>query len=71
MRLYDDVALLNISITRNSSDVNLTIRIYEKYSGNWSSSKRLLPGSLVILSKDDFKTIEFFLVSDRDLREMA
>ena len=47
--------------------MGMTLRIYERgNSGNWMTSKRLLPGSLVILSGDDFKNYEFFLVSDRN-----
>ncbi|CDW71409.1 UNKNOWN [Stylonychia lemnae] len=71
VRLYESAYLQYLSFTRNSPDVAITLRIYEKGKSNWNASKRLLPGSLMILSKDNFKTLNFFLVCDRDAKQMA
>ncbi|CDW88188.1 UNKNOWN [Stylonychia lemnae] len=71
VRLYQSAYLQYLSFTRNSPDVAITLRIYEKGRQNWNASKRLLPGSLMILSKDNFKTLNFFLVCDRDAQKMA
>ncbi|CDW91038.1 UNKNOWN [Stylonychia lemnae] len=71
VRFYETTYLQNLSFTRNSPDVAITLRIYENGKSNWNASKRLLPGSLIILSKDNFKTLNLFLVCDRDAKKMA
>ncbi|CDW74883.1 UNKNOWN [Stylonychia lemnae] len=71
VKLYDEVALYNLTITRNSPDIAITLRIFEKGKSNWMTSKKLLPGSLVIISKDEFKSFDFFLVSERNGKQMT
>ncbi|CDW78789.1 nfx1-type zinc finger-containing protein 1-like [Stylonychia lemnae] len=71
IRLYDNVALQDLAISKNCSDVTITLRVFEKGKQNWLQSKKLLPGSLLILSSDNFKSMDFFLVCDRNSQEMA
>eukprot|EP00347_Sterkiella_histriomuscorum_P010451 403376237 len=69
-RLYDNVVIQDFSTCRNSHEMVLTLRIFEGRNQNWFA-KRLLNGSLLMISKDNFKTLDFCIVADKDYEEMA
>eukprot|EP00347_Sterkiella_histriomuscorum_P002994 403366003 len=70
-RLYDNVVIQDVSTSRNSQEMVLTLRIFERRNQNWLTSKRLLNGSLLMISKDNFNTLDFCIVADKDPKEMA
>eukprot|EP00347_Sterkiella_histriomuscorum_P016766 403351933 len=71
IRLYETVFVHSINITRMHHEPLLTIRIKENRSQEWRSSKQLLPGSLLVISSDNFLTMNFCIVQDRDTDRMA
>ncbi|CDW79810.1 nfx1-type zinc finger-containing protein 1 [Stylonychia lemnae] len=67
VRYFQDVSLIGLAILPHfSSQVGLKIKINQIKSNEFLQSKLLLPGSLLVLSNDDFKTVEIFLVQDRN-----
>ena len=71
VRLFDEVSMIDYSIIKDYQSVILKIRIYEKgVKQNWLVNKKLLPGSLVALSYDDFKTITLCKVAERNNKRM-
>ncbi|XP_030831937.1 NFX1-type zinc finger-containing protein 1-like [Strongylocentrotus purpuratus] len=71
IRIYYDVTLDEPLYSQSG----VTFRIHfdeSKLKGvRWQSSKRLIYGSLVILSPDDFKTLVFGTVANRKLDDLA
>ncbi|XP_030831565.1 NFX1-type zinc finger-containing protein 1-like [Strongylocentrotus purpuratus] len=71
VRIYYDVTLDEPLYSQSG----VTFRIHfdeSKLKGvRWQSSKRLIYGSLVILSPDDFKTLVFGTVANRKLDDLA
>eukprot|EP00347_Sterkiella_histriomuscorum_P007358 403349252 len=69
-RLYDNVVIQDFNTSRNTQEMVLTLRIYEKRTQKWLSSKRLLNGSLLMISRDNFQSIDFCIVAEKDAKEM-
>lgn len=70
LRIYRDVQI--ISPICNSNGLCRRISFYCKGMDRirWESSKRLIYGSLVCLSSDNFQTLLFATVADRDLKNI-
>ena len=67
VRLFDDVQIIDLKLSSESSKALIRLRIYEgRYVQNWKVSKKLLPGSLISISSDGFKNIHIGLVALRD-----
>lgn len=69
--MYPNVVLKTMALERGLLiyKVQLKEGYFEKI--NWVTSKRLLTGSLVVLTSDLFKTAYFAVVADRDPEEMT
>ena len=66
VRLYNDAQILEMDPkAEDTYTIQFAIKGMEKI--NWEGSKRLLFGSLLLLSADDFKTFFLFTVVDRNL----
>ena len=70
IRNYEHVRILNTVCT--STGIRYRIRFdVSKFAGlQWENSKRLIFGSLLCLSKDNFKTFVFATVADRVLENV-
>lgn len=70
VRLYKDVQILDLD---KDSDDTYTLQFASKGMEriNWEGSKRLLFGSLLLLSADDFNTFYLFTVTDRNPAQLV
>ena len=70
VRVYDNVRILNPQ--RTSNEIAYKIRFdVSKFSGViWENSKRLIFGSLLCLSKDNFESFTFATVANRELKDI-
>ncbi|KAL3859443.1 hypothetical protein ACJMK2_009663 [Sinanodonta woodiana] len=70
LRLYRDVNICSLQCS--SSGIVYILHFNERKfkNMNWHSSRRLLHGSLVALTNDDFETILFATITNRDAREL-
>lgn len=68
VRFYHDVKILSYEMDNNSH----TIQFSPKHLGrvSWETSKRLIHGSLLMLSADGFKSFLLFTVSDRKPQDL-
>lgn len=66
IRIYNNVQILGSELLRGVT--HFWLRLPEKFTRKvkWDRSKRLLPGSLLVLTKDAFKTGSFGVVGIRD-----
>ncbi|KAJ8042125.1 NFX1-type zinc finger-containing protein 1 [Holothuria leucospilota] len=72
LRLYDDVQAIDITPSQDGFVYDLQFAINNNLKRvRWELSKRLIYGSLVCLSRDDFKTFIFGYVAKRDIRELS
>lgn len=63
IRLYEDVQILDQDAKTNNYTLQFSIKGMQRV--NWEGSKRLLFGSLLLLSEDDFNSFFLFTVADR------
>ena len=66
MRIYRSVQIVSKTFTRSGIIHQMQIDVSGLDTSRWANSKRLLHGSFVCLSKDNFKTMLFATVSNRD-----
>ncbi|XP_065567266.1 NFX1-type zinc finger-containing protein 1-like [Artemia franciscana] len=64
MRLYFGVKFIDYNVLQGTHTICIANDRLKKIA--WENSKRLLPGSLLCLSKDDFKTFLLATVAKRD-----
>jgi len=69
IRLYEDVQILDQDTKTNSYTLQFSIKGMKNV--NWEGSKRLLFGSLLLLSEDGFNSFFLFTVSDRKPDQLA
>ncbi|KAG2458417.1 ZNFX1 protein, partial [Polypterus senegalus] len=71
IRVYSDTCIVAPICTHNG----ILYRVHFNNSNlklvQWESSKRLLFGALVCLSKDNFETMMFATIANRDVKELA
>ncbi|CAL1544827.1 unnamed protein product [Lymnaea stagnalis] len=67
LRFYSDVHIAGM-VSRDGIDHILQFDVSKLKNIKWESSKRLIFGSLVCLSKDNFKNVVFATVAHRDVK---
>ena len=70
VRVYENVRILNPVCTSNGVAYKIRFDITSFHRVQWENSKRLIFGSLLCLSKDDFKSFAFATVTNRELRDI-
>nr|XP_033785599.1 NFX1-type zinc finger-containing protein 1-like isoform X2 [Geotrypetes seraphini] len=70
VRIYSGTRLIAPVCTRTGIVHRVQFEIEKLKAVIWESSKRLLFGALVCLSKDNFKTMLFATVADRDIKDL-
>ena len=70
MKLYNGVKILKKDYTRNGIVFKVQFNANPFKTTNWNSSKRLIFGSFLCISKDNFKTMIFATVANRDPDEL-
>ncbi|KAK3611429.1 hypothetical protein CHS0354_027157 [Potamilus streckersoni] len=71
LRLYYDVNVCRPQCSSSGLLYILQFNVQKFKNINWTSSRRLLHGSLVALTNDNFNTILFATVTNRDARELV
>ncbi|XP_074653872.1 NFX1-type zinc finger-containing protein 1-like [Tubulanus polymorphus] len=69
IRIYENVQILNPVCGTSGLNYNIRFKADRYKNVKWETSKRLLFGSLVCLSRDRFKTIVFGTISNRDVKK--
>ena len=69
IRLYEDVQIMDQDSTTNSYTLKFSVKGMQKV--NWEGNKRLLFGSLLLLSGDSFNSFVLFTVADRKPEQMS
>lgn len=70
IRMYDNVRILNPVYTSNGVRYRVKFDVLTFAGVQWENSKRLTFGSLLCLSKDNFKSFAFASVADRKLENV-
>ncbi|PFX30307.1 NFX1-type zinc finger-containing protein 1 [Stylophora pistillata] len=70
VRVYKDVTILSPVCTSNGVAFKIRFDVTGFSRVRWENSKRLIFGSLLCLSKDDFKSFVFATVANRELSEV-
>ncbi|XP_021348895.1 NFX1-type zinc finger-containing protein 1-like isoform X2 [Mizuhopecten yessoensis] len=70
MRVYHDVQVICPIGTNNGLCHRICFDVSRMQNVNWESSKRLIFGSLVCLSNDNFNTLLFATVAERDANKL-
>lgn len=66
IRVYDNVHILEATFSTNGVSYQIQFNSTSLKGINWEMSRRLIYGSLLCLSPDNFKTVLFATVSDRN-----
>ncbi|KAG4066118.1 hypothetical protein HA402_010320 [Bradysia odoriphaga] len=70
IRIYRDVELHKVKCTMDATLFTMKFSTFSLKRVKWENSKRLLPGSLLLLTPDRFKSIYFATVGRRDERTL-
>ena len=71
MKYYQGVRIVNKKFTWSGITHQVQIDVSRVDTNRWAQSKRLLFGSFLCLSKDNFETMLFATVSERDPKELT
>ena len=71
IRLYEKVQIIRPMCTDRGILHMIQFDVSKMTRVRWESSRRLLYGSLICLSADDFETILFATVTNRDIKELS
>ena len=71
VRVYDNVEIRQPVFTSNGTVYQIKFDISKFHSVQWENSKRLIFGSLLCLSKDNFESFVFATVANRELKNVA
>ena len=71
IRVYTNVQIIEPVLSRGGIAFRIHIDVSRMAKVKWAISKRLIYGSMVCLSKDDFQTVLFATVQDRDVTKLA
>ena len=66
VRVYDNVEILKPELTSDGVAYKIRFDVSRFRGVQWENSKRLIFGSLLCLSKDNFESFAFATVADRD-----
>ncbi|XP_046738512.1 NFX1-type zinc finger-containing protein 1-like [Diprion similis] len=67
LRIYKNVTLIAPDVAKNSSGILISFGVLKV---KWRTSKRFMFGGLLLLSRDNFNTILFVTVANRDEKEL-
>uniref|UniRef100_A0A8C4QBK2 NFX1-type zinc finger-containing protein 1 n=1 Tax=Eptatretus burgeri TaxID=7764 RepID=A0A8C4QBK2_EPTBU len=70
MYVYENVQIKNYGITHLGRVHNVQFQACSHQRVSWDSSKRLMFGNLVLLSQDEFKSVIFGIVAERDVSNL-
>ena len=70
IKMYNGVKILRKDYTRNGIVFKVRFDVSPFWRTSWKSSKRLIFGSFLCISNDDFKTMLFATVANRDPDEL-
>ena len=70
VRVYDNVEVLNSVFKSNGVAYQIRFDVSKFRGVQWENSKRLIFGSLLCLSKDNFESFAFATVANRELRDI-
>lgn len=70
VRVYENVRILNPVCTSNGVAYRIRFDISSFRRVQWENSKRLIFGSLLCISKDNFKSFAFATVATRELKDI-
>ena len=70
VRVYKNVRILGPVCTSNGVAFKIKFDVASFTRVQWENSKRLIFGSLLCLSKDNFKSFAFATVANRDLNNI-
>lgn len=70
VRVYENVRILNPVCTSNGVAYKIRFDIASFHRVQWENSKRLIFGSLLCLSKDNFNSFAFATVANRELKDI-
>ena len=70
IKLYTDVHILSKKYSRSGITHKIEFDVSRFRQTNWAVSKRLIYGSFLCISRDNFKSMMFATVVDRDLPEL-
>ncbi|XP_048505861.1 NFX1-type zinc finger-containing protein 1-like isoform X3 [Athalia rosae] len=68
LRIYKRVSFIAPEVTENHIGIKISFGVLRNIK--WKTSKRFMFGSLLLLSRDNFNTILFFTVANRDIKEL-
>ena len=71
VRVYDNVEIGQPVFTSNGIAYQITFDISKLHKVQWENSKRLIFGSLLCLSKNNFESFAFATVANRELEDVA
>ena len=69
--VYTNVHILEPVLTHGGMAVRVEVDATRMAKVKWETSKRLIYGSMVCLSKDDFQTVIFATVEERDAKKLV
>lgn len=72
IRIYPNVQIVEVGMLRDCSVyyVKLDLKFLSQKKMNWERSKRLLNGNLLVLTSDNFRTVYFATVADRNITKL-
>ena len=71
VRVYDNVEIRQPVFTSHGISYQIKFDISKFHRVQWENSKRLIFGSLLCLSKDNFESFVFATVANRELKDVA
>ena len=71
VRVYENVRILNPEFTSNGVAYKIRFDISRFRGVQWENSKRLIFGSLLCLSKDNFESFAFATVANREPQDIV
>lgn len=70
LRIYRNVKLIAPHVAKNKNNVGVTVSFGVIKNIKWRNSKRFMYGGLLLLSRDNFNTILFATVANRDEKDL-
>ena len=70
IKLHEKLSIIGISAIDGAACVQFRLPTNKKKFVDWKISKRLMPGSLIVISNDVFYTLLVGIVKNRDANEM-
>lgn len=71
VRLYQKIRIRNVELVRDTVMYTLQLQEEDYARVKWERSKRLLNGSLLLFTSDNFKSAYFGIIARRDPEELT